>query len=138
MSRSERQQPHEQIGDSPGKFENSEPPDTRDENVYEGIREPDNPVGEETTVTVNGEELSYRYDLLSASPSGFEWGYRGSGPAQLAISMLAFECGDEIAGNWYQVFKEDIVAELPAGGWTLQGSEIREYLETECGVEIDV
>lgn len=57
--------------------------------AYRGRRDPTAPVGEELEVTVDGERLAKRYDLLSANPSGFESGYNGSGPAQLSIAMLA-------------------------------------------------
>src|SRR5262245_1194599 len=34
-------------------------------------------------------DLPARLDLRSHSPTGFEWGYGGSGPAQLALALLA-------------------------------------------------
>ena len=89
------------------------------ETVYRGRRDPTAPVGKEVEVTVENEPLDCRYDLLSASPSGFEWGYGGSGPAQLAIAMLAHAFGDEVAAAEYQRFKREIVSELPEEGWTL-------------------
>lgn len=33
--------------------------------------------------------LDSRTDLFNHSPTGFEWGYGGSGPAQLALAILA-------------------------------------------------
>jgi hypothetical protein len=33
--------------------------------------------------------LELRLDLFNHSPTGFEWGYGGSGPAQLALAILA-------------------------------------------------
>ncbi|MDY6764481.1 MAG: DUF6166 domain-containing protein [Halobacteria archaeon] len=77
------------------------------------------PVGEECTVTVDDEPLDCRYDLLSASPAGFEWNYGGSGPAQLAIALLAHAFDDKFAHEHYQRFKREVVAELPEDGWTL-------------------
>jgi len=32
--------------------------------------------------------LRLRSDLFNHSPTGFEWGYGGSGPAQLALAIL--------------------------------------------------
>ncbi len=32
--------------------------------------------------------LPPRFDVRNHSPSGFEWGYGGSGPAQLALAIL--------------------------------------------------
>lgn len=33
--------------------------------------------------------LNPRFDAVNHSPDGFEWGYGGSGPSQLAFAMLA-------------------------------------------------
>ena len=43
----------------------------------------------ECVVMVDGAALDQRLDLYSHSPTGFEWGYGGSGPAQLALAILA-------------------------------------------------
>jgi len=94
------------------------------EHVYHGRRDPTAPVGEECTVRVDTEPLDAQYDLLSASPSGFEWGYGGSGPAQLAIAILAHAYEDEFACEYYQQFKREVVAELPGDGWTLTTSDL--------------
>ena len=94
------------------------------EYVYHGQRDPTAPVGEECTVTVDGEPLDCRYDLLSASPAGFEWNYRGSGPAQLAIAILAHAYDDNFASEHYQRFKREVVATLPEDRWTLRTSDL--------------
>lgn len=100
--------------------------------VYRGRRDPTAPVGEEVTVTVDGEPLPRRYDLLSASPSGFEFGYGGSGSAQLAVAMLAHAYDDEFACEHYQQFKREVVAELPEGGWTLRTRDLDAWQEVFC------
>lgn len=93
--------------------------------VYEGHRE-----GYAVTVTVDGRRLNPRRDLWNHSPSGFEWGYGGSGPAQLALAILADHCGNnEEALNFYQRFKWAVVAELPGSHWTLTSGEIDEVLQ---------
>jgi hypothetical protein len=93
---------------------------TDEQTVYRGRRDPTAPVGEECTVTVDGEQcLNCRYDLLSASPTGFEWNYRGSGPAQLAIALLAHAFSDEFACEHYEQFKDEVISVLPEHGWTL-------------------
>jgi hypothetical protein len=97
---------------------------TADQTVYRGRRDPAAPVVEEVEVTVDSEPLDCRYDLLSASPSGFEWGYGGSGPAQLAIALLADSFGDEFACEYYQQFKDEVVAALPEHGWTLTKADL--------------
>jgi hypothetical protein len=96
--------------------------------VYRGRRTPENPAGKKCEVQVNGEALPRRYDLLSASPSGYEWGYGGSGPAQLAIAILACECSDGIACNHYQQFNQEVVAKLPELRWKISGEEVKAFL----------
>lgn len=100
-------------------------PDRSTEHVYHGQRDPTAPVGDECTVTVDGEQcLDCRYDLLSASPSGFEWAYGGSGPATLAIAILAHAYDAAFACEHYQQFKREVVAKLPEDGWTLTTSDL--------------
>ena len=67
--------------------------------------------------------------LSSHSPDGFEWGYGGSGPAQLALALLA-DCLDneQEAVEWHQDFKSAVVAGLPREGWTLTEEEIRDTI----------
>ena len=52
---------------------------------YQGWRDADGTA----RVTVDMEPLDPRLDLANHSPTGFEWGYGGSGPAQLALALLA-------------------------------------------------
>ena len=80
-------------------------------------------------VTVDGRPLNPRQDLWNHSPTGFEWGYAGSGPAQLAIALLADCLGDDQAAvEQHHDFKDAVVAGLPHAGWTLTEDEIRDTL----------
>ena len=55
--------------------------------------------------------LKPRFDLWNHSPDGFNWGYGGSGPAQLALAILADCLGDDAdAVRLHQVFKADVVS----------------------------
>jgi hypothetical protein len=68
--------------------------------------------------------------LWNHSPTGFEWGYGGSGPAQLALAILADYLGnDDQAVVFHQDFKRCIIASLPYKGWILTGHEIRDALK---------
>lgn len=70
-------------------------------------------------------KLDLRLDLRDHSPTGFEWGYGGSGPAQLALALIADATGDgELALAVYQDFKTEIVAELPRECWQLEAGEV--------------
>ena len=88
---------------------------------YEGKRE-----GYGVVVTVDGRPLNLRLDLWNHSPTGFEWGYGGSGPAQLALALLADCLGnDERAVQLHQEFKRQVVANLEGHGWIMTSHEIR-------------
>lgn len=72
--------------------------------------------------------LPLRIDLKNHSPTGFAWGYLGSGPAQLALAILAHEYGQQFALANYQSFKEDVVAKLSdASGWALTSTELNAW-----------
>jgi len=93
--------------------------------IYQGCRKGQN------VVRVDGSPLDPRLDLRKHSPTGFEWGYGGSGPAQLALAILADHLGDdEQALNLYQRFKWQVIAELPYKRWTLMSEEIDRALQT--------
>ena len=93
---------------------------------YAGRRE-----GYAVSVTVDGRRLNPRLDLWNHSPTGFEWGYCGSGPAQLALAILADHCAnDEQALNFHQRFKWAVIAELPHRSWTLTSQAIDQVLQT--------
>jgi len=67
-------------------------------------------------VWVNGRELrpERSQQVWNHSPDGFNWGYAGSGPAQLALAiLLAAGCGDELAVRLHQRFKFDAITPLP-------------------------
>lgn len=80
------------------------------------------------------------------SPDGFEWSYAGSGPADLALAILAdyFEEPPEFvlaalrsmwtprskAAALHQLFKERFVATEHRDEWQLPGDEIAAWLQT--------
>lgn len=81
-------------------------------------------------VTVDCEPLDLRLELRNHSPTGFDWGYCGSGPAQLALAILAHHCdSDEEALELYQRFKWAVIAALPRIGWSLNTRQIDEAIE---------
>lgn len=92
--------------------------------VYIGRRTRDG----ETEVNVDGRALPARLDLANHSPTGFNWGYGGSGPAQLALAILAYEYGDDVAMDYYQDFKWAEVA-LWGQEWAIGSSQIEAVME---------
>ncbi len=104
--------------------------------VYWGRRGPDGP-----SVHIRCPEdphfpypLHARLDLANHSFTGFEWGYGGSGPAQLALALLArATSNDRLALNLYQAFKREIVASLDEEEWTLAQAFILGWASPRIG-----
>jgi hypothetical protein len=97
--------------------------------LYRGTRTDE---GCEVTVEDGGvvRPLAPRLDLQSHSPTGFEWGYGGSGPAQLALALAADLLGDDDrAQEMYQRLKFKVVGSLPHDGWELSEDRLRAAVE---------
>lgn len=70
------------------------------------------------------------------SPDGFEWGYCGSGPADLAIALLADADPTLLRADvppiepaLYQAFKTQVIARLPRDQrWTLTQVQIVDWV----------
>lgn len=63
------------------------------------------------------------------SPGGFEWGYLGSGPADLALSICSYLLGSIAeAEKVYQGFKAKCVSGLPKDKWVLHEEYARQIL----------
>jgi len=78
--------------------------------------------------------LDPRWDVRNHSPDGFEWGYQGSGPAQLALALLCDVTGDnEVAQSLYQRFKFHFVAGLPKEGWAVSHELIEAWIIDQIG-----
>jgi hypothetical protein len=68
------------------------------------------------------------------SPTGFEWGYLGSGPADLARSILWDFVKEESTRSLYMKFKEDFVSGW-GDKWQLTGQDIDNWLKDELGAK---
>ena len=53
--------------------------------------------------------------LRNHSPDGFNWGYTGSGPAQMALALLLQIAGERFALEHYHKFKFEVIAGLAQG-----------------------
>lgn len=73
-------------------------------------------IGEEGTSNLFELIPSESFQIKMHSPDGFNWGYSGSGPAQLALAIILLYVKDE---KWiyrlYQNFKWEVIAGLPHG-----------------------
>lgn len=101
--------------------------------VYVGRRD-----GDRVEVTVDGRPLDPRRDLRDFRAAGFEWGYEGSGPSQLALAILADARGDAAALGGYREFMRTMVADFAPEGWSLDGDDIARHGEAVVEVPMDL
>lgn len=77
-------------------------------------------------------ELPLRLDLRNHSPCGFNWGYGGSGPAQLSLALLADALGDDfLAQGLYQLYKAEVVCKIVANEWHMALEEVTAWFEQQ-------
>lgn len=98
--------------------------------IYKGAR---SAVGGTVTVQPDQEEtyeLPWRLDLWNHSPTGLNWGYGGSGPAQCALAILADHLDDDQqAIKLHQPFKWVVITKLPIDEpWELTSEQIDDAL----------
>lgn len=106
----------------------------RERVLYEGYRR-SSYGGQEVTVRCEPEgsvvplHPSRSQELVNHSPSGFNWGYLGNGPAQLALALLLDVTRDEeLSLRHYQDFKFMIVANW-GDDWVVTRGAIVEWLD---------
>ena len=82
-------------------------------------------------VTVKGCVLHPEASLKirNHSPTGFAWGYGGSGPAQLALGLLLILAGREFAEKHYQDMKWDIIAKLPQEDFEIPARTVEDWIK---------
>lgn len=87
-------------------------------------------------VTVNGEPLQLRLEMRSHSPTGFAWGYSGSGPAQLSLAILCECTGSSIAHHYYQDFKRELIAAIHDDEWAMTEGDVRDWLKASVLADV--
>ncbi len=72
--------------------------------------------------------------LVRHSPDGFEWGYQGSGPADLARSIVGdlLKQADPSTGDYLPV-KRELIATLPEKGGEITEDQVLEVLFDRLG-----
>ena len=84
-------------------------------------------------VWINGKPLSpsRSLEVRRHSPTGFSWGYPGSGPAQLALAILLAYLPEHEALALYQDFKFKFIATLPEEDFEKE-MDIRGWVAENC------
>lgn len=100
----------------------------------------------------DGAHASLPQRIVHHSPTGFAWGYSGSGPADLALNIVELALhalgyagrridvyqGDCFALAWelHQEFKTDYVAQVPEQGATLPWNVILAWVQRKAGLRL--
>ena len=99
---------------------------------YHGIYDANTQTRRVQVCTENGTDwldLAASMEYVQHSPTGFNWGYGGSGPAQLAFALILDATGNpEAAMKFYQDFKRERIAHL-ADEWTLTETNIKGWID---------
>jgi hypothetical protein len=66
--------------------------------------------------------------VVRHSPTGPEWGYGGSGPADCARSILLALTDEATADAHYQAFKDEVVARVPESGALISRAAVLAWL----------
>ena len=84
-------------------------------------------------VTKDGDFLDPRpsQKIWNHSPTGFNWGYGGSGPAQLALALLYDVTGEEeLSVRLHQHFKAEFVAGW-GDIWEITDIDIQRWVDSQ-------
>lgn len=96
--------------------------------VYRGRR-----AGGDTFIMKDDKKLPLApsLELCNHSPTGFNWGYGGSGPAQLALALLLDVTKDaELSSRLHQDFKWAYVSRW-GEMWEISSNEIKEWIRLD-------
>lgn len=101
--------------------------------LYTGKRlNPDQKTASDSEVRVEFKDGRPGYKLkheVYHSPTGLSWGYGGSGPADLARSILADYLGETPNPALYQKFKWDFIAPIKTPEFVIDSTMISIWLE---------
>ncbi len=86
-------------------------------------------------VFINEIELSpvESQKVYNHSPDGFNWGYGGSGPAQLALALLLHYTDRDKAVFLYQRFKWEVIAVLPQSDFEMDEAVVKDWIKDNSG-----
>lgn len=79
-------------------------------------------------VAVRGEELLMPRAAWEISPTGFGWGYVGSGADALAYTLIEAVYDDDMAARLHQQYKRDVIAKLPERGWVITEIDVKTWV----------
>jgi hypothetical protein len=98
------------------------------------IQLPAVPGGDIILKRINGRPATnVPHRLTKHSPTGYEWGYAGSGPADLALNILLMFVDPATAERLHQEFKQAFIATLPEEGGVIKREDIEHWIAEHTG-----
>lgn len=73
-------------------------------------------------------KVNVEHRIKKHSPTGFEWRYGGSGPADLALNILLNFVSEEMAYWLHQEFKSQVIASIPEKGGVIKREDIETFI----------
>lgn len=117
--------------------------DTTSKVVIIVVDRPADPSDDDAPVDTNGHlrhlclnhdprSLRWQRSFPCHSPSGWNWGYGGSGPAELAV-MILLDLRLEMIDAWrlHQQFKRMFIAQIDTDTFALHEEQIRAWLDEQ-------
>ena len=106
---------------------------TTEDTLYKGFKTTDG--GPQLVWKTNGSSIPVvlgpgpSQEVMNHSPDGFQWGYGGSGPSQLALAILLDVTGDpDLSVRLHQTFKNHFVASW-SDKWQIRNEDILTWIE---------
>ncbi len=119
--------------------------------IYRGFNGDERPGSRPVYIVRQGGLFTALPQIVYHSPDGFNWGYTGSGPADLALSILAHAIGERQtpeqaavfdpdgcprAMRLHQEFKREFIAPLatePGTSWEIGGEKVLAWINAQEG-----
>tara|TARA_Y100000310_G_C20614302_1_gene779779 strand:+ start:685 stop:1068 length:384 start_codon:yes stop_codon:yes gene_type:complete len=71
------------------------------------------------------------WEINKYSPDGFEWGYSGSGPRQLALALLLEHYNKKIAKKLSLEFLKNVVSFFDEENWLMSEEDICAFVDSD-------
>lgn len=88
-------------------------------------------------VTYGEVELDPRLNIFNHSRDGFDWGYMGSAPLQLAFAILCEIADVDFAKQYKTEFSKEVVSKLKGRDWVLEAVDVLEWVNQKTPVTSD-
>lgn len=72
------------------------------------------------------------HTVIKQSPSGFEIGYSGNGPSDLALNTLLLFTDPKTASVLHQAFMFQFISNMPASGGIVPADAIKKWIAISC------